>query len=122
MIWFVSASLLSALWCVVHLVMGGKEIATPLRQSTELSRNVRDTQYLCWHFTSCGIAIMAASFAAAVWQNNAVLAWPATALAASFALTGIGLVAYIGQSHLRLPQGWLFVPVTVLGVIGIAAT
>ena len=122
MIWFAFAAFLAGLWLTVHLVLGGREIAKPLRHSVELSPVVRDTQYLCWHFTSCGIAVMAACFGVAAWTSNPTLAWPATALAASFAVTGIGLVSHIGQSHMRLPQGWLFVPVALLGGIGIAVS
>ncbi|MCK0150261.1 hypothetical protein MWU54_09530 [Marivita sp. S6314] len=120
MIWFSIAAVLSFTWLCVHLFLGGKEIAQPLLASQSLTPVVRDTQYLCWHFTSCAIALMAGCFAYAAWSGDASLAWPATILSGAFALTGIGLVARIGQSHARLPQGWLFVPVAIAGAIGLA--
>lgn len=119
MVLFLLAAALSGVWLFVHLLLGGREIATPLRAAPDLAPVVRDTQYLCWHFTSVGIAAMASFFAAAAWVGDTAFAVAATVLAAGFAVTGIGLVIGIGQSHARLPQGWLFVPVTLLGAAGL---
>ncbi|SHH48900.1 hypothetical protein [Marivita hallyeonensis] len=119
MMWFSLAAALSAVWLGVHLVLGGKDIAAPLLRADGLVPVVRDTQYLCWHFTSCAIAAMAVGFAYAAWSGDIALAWGVTLLAAAFAVTGIGLVIRIGQSHRKLPQGWLFVPVATFGAIGL---
>ena len=45
----------AALWFVVHLILGGRQIARPLVEAQSLNPVVRHTQYLCWHFTTVAI-------------------------------------------------------------------
>jgi hypothetical protein len=118
MFFFVAAGL-SASWAALHVFAGGREVARPLLAASDLAPVVRDTQYLCWHFTSWSIACMVGFFAWAAAANNTGLAVAGTILAAGFALIGIGLVIKIGGRHWRLPQGWLFAPVAGLGVAGL---
>lgn len=115
----IAAASLSLLWLIVHLVLGGRQIARPLRQAPDLTPVVRDTQYLCWHFTSVAIGAMAILFALAVILETPAYAVSATLLAAGFASVGIGIVVAIRGSHAVLPQGWLFVPVAALGLWGL---
>ncbi|GAB5480570.1 MAG: hypothetical protein Pars92KO_03270 [Parasphingorhabdus sp.] len=115
------AAIISAIWFGVHLFMGGREIARPLRQSVELDPLVRDVQYLCWHFTTVSIAAMSLFFFLAYFLGQQPYAVAGTILAAGFTLTGIGLVSAIGQSHRKAPQGWLFAPITLLGLWGLLA-
>ncbi|MEM7440376.1 MAG: hypothetical protein AAF393_12310 [Pseudomonadota bacterium] len=112
------ASGLTALWMGVHLFAGGPQIAAPLRNSTELPSVARDTAYLCWHFVSVTLGLMAAFFGLAAMTGQPGLAMAATLLAAGFTVIGIGLPSAIGQKWRVLPQGWLFLPVTVLGLWG----
>lgn len=120
--WFFSAaSTLSAIWLVIHLTAGEREVGQPLLQAEELEDVVRETQYLCWHFTSVSIACMAGFFGLAAFWDVGVLAAAGLALASGFALCGIGLVTIRGASHRLIPQGWLFVPVAVLGLLGLLA-
>lgn len=115
------AAIIAAIWCGVHLFLGGREIARPLRQSSQLDPMVRDTQYLCWHFTSVSIAAMSLFFFLAYFLKQPSYAVAGTILSAGFTLTGIGLVIAIGQSHKKVPQGWLFAPITALGLWGLMA-
>jgi hypothetical protein len=80
---------------------------------------VRDTLYICWHYTTVSIAMIAALFIWAGVSLNMMAAATATALATAFSLVGIALVLRQGARYRDLPQGWLFVPVAGLGGIGL---
>lgn len=115
---FGTAGALATVWFVVHVFVGGKEIARPLLQADSLDALVRHTQYLCWHFTTVAIAAIAGFFLIATLQGALAFATAATILASGFFVVGVGLVVAMGESHLRLPQGWLFLPVAALGLWG----
>ncbi|MEM1378349.1 MAG: hypothetical protein AAGG69_13270 [Pseudomonadota bacterium] len=116
---FWAAGALAGVWFLVHLFMGGREIAQPLLEVTAIEPTVRHTQYLCWHFTSVSIASMAGFYAAAAVSGNAAFAIAGTVLALGFLVIGVMLVVRLGESHARLPQGWLFLPVAALGIAGL---
>ena len=116
-----AAAGLSALWLIIHLVLGGREIAAPMLASESLPAVVRDTQYLCWHFTSVAIGAMTVLFATAAITEDLAYAIAATGLAFGFFVVGVGLVIKIGAAHRRVPQGWLFLPVAALGLLGLMA-
>jgi hypothetical protein len=99
--------------------MGGKEIMRPALGPSGLSPVVRDTLYICWHYTTVSIAMIAALFIWAGVSLNMMAAATATALATAFSLVGIALVLRQGARYRDLPQGWLFVPVAGLGGIGL---
>ena len=115
---FGAAGAFAALWFAVHLFAGGRQIARPLVEAHSLPSVVRHTQYLCWHFTSVAIAGTAIFFGIAAVTSTIAFATAATLLAAGFFFVGVGLVVSLGESHARLPQGWLFLPVAALGVVG----
>ncbi|WP_299375481.1 hypothetical protein [uncultured Tateyamaria sp.] len=117
---FVAAAGLAALWLAVHVVVGGRQIARPLIAAPELSATVRHTHYLCWHLTTATIVCMAAFFATAALTGIAAYAMAATVLALVFSIVGVGLVFALGETHARLPQGWLFLPVAGFGLAGLA--
>ena len=116
---FFAAGGLSTLWLLVHVIMGGRDIVRPALAPSDLSPVVRDTLYICWHYTTVSIAMMAALFVWAGVSLNMTGATIATALAAGFSLVGIVLARRQGGHFSDLPQGWLFVPVAVLGGIGL---
>lgn len=115
---FASASLLSFVWFLVHLFVGGKQVARPLLDS-DLDPMVLQTQYLCWHLTSATIAIMALFFAMAVWLATPAYGVAGLILAGGFVLVGVGVVPLRGWSFKTVPQGWLFVPVVALAAFGV---
>ena len=115
---FWSASALTALWLVVHLMIGGRQIARPLLKASELRSTVKHTQYLCWHFTTVAIAGMALFFCLAAITGVTAYATSATVLAAGFFFLGVVLIISLGENHAQLPQGWLFLPVATLGLMG----
>ena len=113
------AGILSAFWLLVHLTAGERDVAKPLLQSGDLDPVVRETQYLCWHFTSVTMACMAGFYVWSAITTDTAFAIAGIALSSSFAVLGIGLVVLRKGKHLELPQGWLFVPVTLLGLGGL---
>ena len=116
---FTAAGVLAAFWLCVHLIAGGRDIAAPLLAAPDLAKDVRETQYLCWHFTSVAIGCMSGFFGWAAATMSPQPAIAGTILAAAFTVSGIGLVLMRGGRFAELPQGWLFLPVTVLGLTGI---
>lgn len=116
---FTAASLLSLAWFFVHLILGGKEVARPLLADEGLPDMARQVLYVCWHFVSATIAIMAILFALAVLLNNSGYAVGGTLLAAGFALAGIAIGPLRGWRYSTIPQGWLFVPVAAMGAAGL---
>lgn len=117
---FFMAGGLTAIWCLVHAFVGGRDIVRPALAPSDLPPIVRDTLYICWHFTTASIALMAILFVWAGVSLNETSASIATTLAAAFSIIGIALVLRQGGRYRDLPQGWLFVPVAVLGGIGLA--
>lgn len=109
---------LSALWCAVHLFVGEREIAAPLRHDRTLSPVVRNTAFLCWHMVSVSLALMAVFFAmgALVSVSYAVCA---VCLALGFVCVGLILPWAVSAPYLQVPQGWLFIPVVGFGLWGI---
>jgi hypothetical protein len=117
--YFWAAAGVATLWFSVHLFAGGREVARPLLAASDLAPVARDTQYLCWHFTSLAIACMAGFFAWAAASGETAFAVAGTILAAGFVLVGVSLVIGIQGRHIDLPQGWLFLPVAALGIAGL---
>lgn len=115
---FASAAFVSFVWFLVHLFVGGKQVARPLLTS-DLEPIVLQTLYLCWHLTSVTIAIMAILFGMAAWLAAPTYGVAGLILAAGFALVGIGVVPLRGWSYKIVPQGWLFVPVVALAALGL---
>ncbi len=116
---FGAAGAIASIWLAIHTIVGGRQIARPLVEAVELSPVVRHTQYLCWHFTTVAIACMVLLFLLAAITGITAYAISATVLAVGFFLVGVGLVIALGESHVRLPQGWLFLPVAGLGLAGL---
>lgn len=116
---FTAAGMLAAFWLCVHLIAGGRDIAAPLLAAPDLAEDVRETQYLCWHFTSVAIASMAGFFLWAALAADPAYAVAGLVLSGGFAIVGIGLVVARRGKHLVTPQGWLFVPVAALGLAGL---
>ncbi|MHA7858757.1 MAG: hypothetical protein ACX94D_11785 [Henriciella sp.] len=119
-VFFACAAGLAAFNTSLHFFAGGKTIARPLLNATELAEDVRYIQYFCWHIASLTLAFQALLFAvAAVLPGQANLAIVGTAMATSVGLLGLAIPIACKLSYREVPQGWLFVPVTILGVIGL---
>lgn len=115
---FLLCAILSGIWCVVHVFVGERDIARPLRLDRTLDPVVRETAFLCWHMVSVALALMSGFFVAAIFGSSD-FAWAGVLLAMGFAITGLILPRTIGAPYARLPQGFLFIPVVALGLWGI---
>lgn len=123
--YFLGAAVLSFTWTAVHIILGGKQIARPLLDSKELHPTAKYVQYYCWHLVSLKIFALGAAFlysALYPTEHTQALSVFAIALATGFAVLGIALVPLVRQTYKDMPQGWLFVPVAVLGILGVLQT
>lgn len=118
---FLIAGGLSLVWLGVHLLVGGRQVAGPLMSADDLEPVVRTTQYLCWHYVSFMLAAMAGLFFATAAGAGAGLALSATITAAGFTLLGLAMAPILKTGYGTLPQGWLFLPITLLGAAGLLA-
>lgn len=116
------AGVISALVFLLHVIAGGIHIAKPLLAARDLHRVPKYTQYYCWHLTSISLALMSLCFFwATLLGGSRDLALLGGGMAGLFALWGLALPflrpgASIG--YRELPQGWLFVPITLLAFYG----
>lgn len=108
------AAALSAPWCLVHLFIGGRQVAGPFRRS-DLPPLVRAAAWLCWHLTSVTIMAMSACFAGAAMTGLPGHALAGTLLAAPFSAVGFLTPPIMGVSFLQAPQGFLILPIAVTG-------
>lgn len=61
-IYLLIATGLSHFAFLLHLLMGGREVARPLLQATELSKTCQFTNYYCWHLVTISLAFIAVVF------------------------------------------------------------
>jgi len=120
-IWFVAAGALSFGITLLHLFGGGPTVAAPLLAAKGLNDVVRYLNYYCWHLVSISLALMALAFG---WSGFVGSAWElavlGTIMAAGFCIWGVALVILKRQQFREMPQGWLFLPVALLGFCGFA--
>ncbi|MEL6372575.1 MAG: hypothetical protein AAFR04_01240 [Pseudomonadota bacterium] len=88
-----------------------------------MDETVRYVQYFCWHIATIMLAFLAAGFAiAGVDSTFVALAQAATLLSGLIATLGLGIPLCVAEiTYRQMPQGWLFVPVTLLGALGLIA-
>lgn len=119
MYWLYAASVLSALTFFVHVLGGGKSAARPLLDS-ELENEVKYTNYYCWHIVTIVIGAMAICFFLSASSTASVdLAILSSALALAFAIWSGALTILKRQSVLALPQWILFLPIAIMGFLGL---
>lgn len=117
---FLTAGIIAALVTVLHVIAGGKAIARPLLSADKIHPVVKYTHYYCWHLVSISLTLLAAMFIWAAYHETAIeLAVIGTIQATGFTLWGLLLAPSVGQQYRDMPQGWLFLPVTMFGMLGI---
>ncbi|MGB0439338.1 MAG: hypothetical protein ACPGFC_04440 [Paracoccaceae bacterium] len=108
---------LCVIWAFVHIVIGGREVARPLRDS-DLPALIKGTTLVVWHMVSAMLIAMALIFASAAVSGSADLAWTGTVLAGMLTVVGFVVPPTLNMRYRDLPQGWLFLPVALLGLVG----
>jgi len=120
-IYLYGAGSLSILWCAVHFFVGGRNIAAPLRVAEGLDSTQRSIAWMCWHMVTVNLFLMGAFFILGAHLSIVGLVWAGTALSISFFATGLLIPVLSGISYREVPQGWLFLPTTILGILAIAS-
>jgi hypothetical protein len=118
--WLALAAALAATTTLIHLVLGGREIATPLLAADRLHPVPKFTMYYCWHLVTIVLAAQALAFGlAATGQGSRDLAVFATAGAALFCLWSLAMIGLFRLRIAHFPQWALFAAITVSGAIGL---
>lgn len=118
--WLLAAAGVSLVTWAIHVFVGGPTIAEPLLASKDLEPVPRYTNYYCWHLVSIVLLAMPVGFGlGALFEQSRDLAWLMTALAAAFAAWSLVLVAWKHRRPFQLPQWTLFVPIAILGLVGL---
>ncbi|MEO0613337.1 MAG: hypothetical protein AAFY83_08495 [Pseudomonadota bacterium] len=117
--WFLGAGIAAALVALIHLVLGGREIARPTLTLCEMPSVVRYTNYFCWHLVTLALTLMSTGFFYSVHPGHP----PEPAAAALLFSCGSALLCFgvnfrFGLNHAHHPQWALFLPVAALGAIG----
>jgi len=118
-IYLVAAACLTAAVCLIHVFAGGRTIAMPLLKAADLHPVPKYVTYYCWHLVTIVLAMIAVMFALAGLREGSLdLGWAATALVTAFCLLGLAVPPMKKQKYSQMPQGWLFLPIMVLGIAG----
>lgn len=115
---FLVAAALSVAVCLIHTFAGGRTIAVPLLKA-DLHPVPKYVTYYCWHIVTIVLAAIAVMYAFAGMRADSLdLGWVATVLVAAFCLLGLAVPPLKKQKYSQMPQGWLFLPIAILGITG----
>ena len=119
-VYLATAAGFSLFTALLHTFLGGREIARPLLDASDINDVAKYTNYYCWHLVTIALFAMAVSFAWTSMNPAAqALAVCWTAIATLFALWSIALVVWKEQSIVAMPQWGLFTAIAVLGLLGL---
>ncbi|MGB0926881.1 MAG: hypothetical protein ACPGVA_06715 [Pikeienuella sp.] len=118
-LWLLAAAALSFATLIIHVFVGGPEIAAPVDATDALSPVVRATNFYCWHIVTITIAGMTAAYGLSAQGLLPGAAMLATAYALGFTGWSVALIIMRRLPWLEMGQWVLFGPITVLGVIGL---
>ncbi|QDG75240.1 hypothetical protein [Labrenzia sp. PHM005] len=118
-VFFGVAAFLSAAVFLIHTFLGGRTIAVPLLKAQDLHPVPKLTSYYCWHIVTITLAIVSGMFVYAAYsQSGTDLGWAATLLTLGYCLLGLWVPVAKSQTYKNMPQGWLFLPIVIMGVLG----
>lgn len=118
--WLALAAALAAITTLIHVILGGREIATPLLATERLHAVPKFTMYYCWHLVTIMLAALALALGlAATGLGSRDLAVFATVGAALFCLWGLGMVALFRLRIAHFPQWALFAAIAASGAAGL---
>jgi hypothetical protein len=119
--WFLfAAAVVSLITFLAHLFWGGREVAKPLLNTLEIQEAVKLTTYYCWHIVTILLFVMTCVYAyVALLQVDIPLTITVTIVAGACALLNIGFIIIRKLKPLDYPQWVFFVPITLLGGLGL---
>ena len=119
--WYLlAAAILSLLTCGAHVFAGGPPTVGPLLRSEDIDPVAKYTNYYCWHIVTLVLLAMPTGFALGAYREESLdLALMMTALSAAFMLWSVALILWKYRRPWLLPQWALFLPITILGVVGL---
>ena len=119
--WFVTASGLSAIVCLLHVFGGGPATVPQLIKKQDTPGGVgRMTAYYAWHLVTITLAGMSLAFWMAARTGGAIeLAWFASIGAFTFAIWSLAMITVYQLKPMLFPQWLLFFPVAITGLAGI---
>ncbi len=120
---WIAAGVGMGLTCLVHVYLGGPELAAPLLRQDEagvgLTYAVRQALYYCWHLVTLMLAAMAGMFLYAAFNPRArSLGVTATLLTLGAGVWNVILGLSAGLFPEPLVQWILFLPLALIGAIG----
>ena len=119
-LWLALAAVLAAITTLIHVILGGRYVATPLLATERLHAVPKFTMYYCWHLVTIVLAALALAFGlVATGRASRDLALFATAGAALFCLWSLGMIGLFRLRIAHFPQWLLFATITVSGMIGL---
>lgn len=120
-IWLFAAGLAAGFSALLHIFLGGREIAVPLLQAQDIPDLPKFVNYYCWHLVSITLIAMSVGL---IWPaldpTQTGLAWMWTVIAVLFCAWSVGLVIWKRQSPWQMPQWSLFAVIALLGAVGLA--
>jgi len=121
-VFLLAAGIGTALIWALHTFAGQITVARPLLDAPDLAHTPKYTQFYCWHIVTLLLLALPAAFVlAALAPQHIALGWMATLIVAAMSLLGLALPPLAGERYLDMPQGWLFLPVALLGFAGLLA-
>ncbi|MBR3193500.1 hypothetical protein [Bosea sp. (in: a-proteobacteria)] len=119
-LWLALAAVLAAITTLIHVILGGRYVTTPLLATERLHAVPKFTMYYCWHLVTIVLAALALAFGlVATGRGSRDLALFATAGAALFCLWSLGMIGLFRLRIAHFPQWLLFATITVSGMIGL---
>ena len=116
--WTGAAAIAAFATFLIHTILGGREIATPLLAATDLHRIPKYTSYYCWHMVTIVLFAMAAGLAWGGWAGDRALVVALFALAVAFCVLSLAMVRAFRVSPWHMPQWSLFLLIALLSGIG----
>jgi hypothetical protein len=116
--WTGAAAVAAFATFLIHTVLGGREIATPLLAAGDLARIPKFTSYYCWHMVTIVLFAMAAGLAWGGWTGDRAMIIAVFALAVAFCALSIAMVRAFRVSPWHMPQWSLFLVIAILSGVG----
>jgi len=115
-----AAAIASFLTFLAHLFWGGYEVAKPLLSAPDIQEMPKLTLYYAWHIVTLMLFIVTCAYVyLSLFQSDVPLTITVTSIAAACALLSIGLIVARKLNPLDYPHWAFFIPITLLGVLGV---